>query len=597
MKDTIFGEVKGLKSAERADLEKLLQRRTRPQEIVDTELAKRAASLSSRLGSQIGLLIGRDGRIVAVIVGTKDRLYLPDLGRFRLDSARLRALRLIVLMPDSEAKLIDQPRDLSPLRPERERVKMRAGQTVQALSFPQDFIADLEKLRLDAVMLIAVKNDETPGPISLAYLELREVGRKRGGYERLVRLYFGRDLNDLEVNFEDFVIELEGQFINAASESKEHASGKAILVGAYTKSLPESQASMDELQELTRTAGVGILDIFIQRRRELDPRTVIGKGKVEELVLRSLDLGADILIFDRELSPSQLRTITNLTELKVLDRSMLILDIFAQRAKSREGRMQVELAQLRYSLPRLTEKDSGLSRLTGGIGGRGPGETKLEISRRRARDRISDLEDRIEKLAGERQLRRQRRQDRGVPVVAIVGYTNAGKSTLLNALTKSEVLAEHKLFATLDPSSRRMRFPNEKEVIFVDTVGFIRELPKELVSAFRATLEEVGEADLLLHIVDATNREMLHQIEVVTETLQSLGYGEKPKILALNKCDLLSEPEVRSLRNSLDALAVSASTRLGFKELIGTIQAALIDTFQGQDPGGFLEYPSFPDHS
>jgi GTP-binding protein HflX len=600
MKEIITGEIKGLKPGEKAELERIAQRRSRPQDLIDPELVRRSAQLCDRLGAQLGLLIGRDGRVVSVVVGTKDRLYLPDLGRFRLDSARLRALRLVVFIPDVKPRLQELPRELTPLRPERERAKMRAGQTVSAFPFPQDFIADLEKLRLDAVMLVGVFAEGRPGPISLAYLELRELSR--GGYERKVRFHFGRDLSDLEVNFQDFVVELEGQFVSAAPVSNEVSSGKALLVGAYTGPLAEAQASMDELQELARTAGVGILDVVIQRRKTLDPRTVIGKGKLEDLVLRSLDLGADLLIFDRELSPSQLRTITNLTELKVLDRSMLILDIFAQRAKSREGRLQVELAQLKYSLPRLTEKDSGLSRLTGGIGGRGPGETKLEISRRRVRDRIADLESKIEKVADERQLRRSRRQSRGVPVVAIVGYTNAGKSTLLNTVTKSDVLSEHKLFATLDPSSRRMRFPNEKKVVFVDTVGFIRELPKELLNAFRATLEEVGEADLLLHIVDATSRELVNQIQVVNETLSGLGFGEKPKILVLNKCDLLSAPEIGSLVNLVSSefsafekvLHVSAVSRDGIEEMLLEVQERLMEYFTGQDPGRFLEIGSAP---
>lgn len=600
MKELITGEIKGLKPAEKAELDRISQRRSRAQDLIDPDLARRASALCARLGSQLGLLIGRDGRIVSVVVGTKDRLYLPDLGRFRLDSARLRALRLVVFIPEVEPRLAELPRDITPLRPERERVRMRAGQTVLAFPFPQDFIADLEKLRLDAVMLVGVVAEGRPGPISLAYLELRELSR--GGYERKVRFHFGRDLADVEVNFEDFVVNLEGQFVSAAPTATEVKSGKALLVGAYTGSLAQAQASMDELQELARTAGVGILDVVIQRRRTLDPRTVIGKGKLEELVLHSLDLGADLLLFDRELSPSQLRTITNLTELKVLDRSMLILDIFAQRAKSREGRLQVELAQLKYSLPRLTEKDSGLSRLTGGIGGRGPGETKLEIGRRRVRDRIADLESKIEKVADERQLRRSRRQARGVPVVAIVGYTNAGKSTLLNTLTKSDVLSEHKLFATLDPSSRRMRFPNEREVVFVDTVGFIRELPKELLNAFRATLEEVGEADLLLHIVDATSRELLPQIRVVNETLAGLGFAEKSKILVLNKCDLLSVPEAGSLVNAVavefpefkQVLRVSAVSREGIEKMLLVIQEKLIESFTGQDPGRFLELTSTP---
>ncbi|MBP9838578.1 MAG: GTPase HflX, partial [Proteobacteria bacterium] len=315
-------------------------------------------------------------------------------------------------------------------------------------------------------------------------------------------------------------------------------------------------------------------------------------GKIEELVLHCLDLGAELVIFDRELSPGQLRSVTNLTELKVLDRSMLILDIFAQRAKSSDGRLQVELAQLKYSLPRLTETDTGLSRLTGGIGGRGPGETKLEISRRRARDRVNDLEKRIQNISKQRDLRRERRQERGVPVVAIVGYTNAGKSTLLNALTKGEVLVENKLFATLDTSSRRMRFPNEKEVIFTDTVGFIRELPQELLAAFKATLEEVGEADVLIHLVDASNDEFKKQIDVVNATLDNLHFTDKPRLLVFNKTDLLSEIEVKGLAHGFECLMISAEKRIGFEPLIKRVQELLQETFKGQDPGRFTEIES-----
>lgn len=315
---------------------------------------------------------------------------------------------------------------------------------------------------------------------------------------------------------------------------------------------------------------------------------MVGKGKLESIVLEALDLGVDLIIFDKELSPGQLRSITNSTELRVLDRSMLILDIFAQRAVSSEGRLQVELAQLRYSLPRLTETDTGLSRLTGGIGGRGPGETKLEIGRRRARKRITDLEKKISKVTAQRDLRRERRRERGVPVVALVGYTNAGKSTLLNCLTSSKVVAEDKLFATLDPTTRRMRFPDEREVVFVDTVGFIRELPKELVSAFRATLEEIGEADLLIHVVDSTNPECEKQITVVRETLAGLGYGSHPEILVFNKVDRLSVLERESFKKHFDSLAISAINREGMEKLITAVQKNLAENFKGLDPGSFV---------
>jgi GTP-binding protein HflX len=256
-----------------------------------------------------------------------------------------------------------------------------------------------------------------------------------------------------------------------------------------------------------------------------------------------MQLGAEVVIFDPDLTPGQARAISDFTELKVIDRTMLILDIFAQRAQSRDGKLQVELAQLRYTLPRLVEKNTMMSRLTGGIGGRGPGETKLEISRRRARERIQHLEEQIEKLADRRRLRREQRTRKDVPIVSIVGYTNAGKSTLLNALTQSEVLVEDKLFATLDPTSRRLRFPKEREVVLTDTVGFIRDLPKDLARAFRATLEELEESDLLLHVVDASDEAREQQIESVERILGELGLAEKARVLVFNKIDKVGPGE------------------------------------------------------
>lgn len=583
----VVGNIKSLGASERHALERLAAKRIHGGEVIPLELARKIAKLAGSLALQLGLLVGRDGTIEYVIAGTKDRIYLPDLGRFRLDPGRLRRLRLIVFSPFGGWVLMPQRVDslafLGESQARRNRRTAESG-TRNIPRIPNDLVTDLEKLRLDAVFFIGVSADSQPGPFTLAYLA-PDAGSLRPG----VSLVGGENIGDLQIDFPAFLSDLEGLLEKARPKVYETGKDKAILVGASTGSAKEAESSMLELEELARTAGIEILDSIIQRRKSLDPKTVIGKGKVEELVLHCLDLGAEIVVFDRELSPGQLRSITNLTELKVIDRSMLILDIFAQRARSSEGRLQVELAQLRYSLPRLTESDSGLSRLTGGIGGRGPGETKLEIGRRRARDRIADLEKRIDQVAAQRGLRRERRQVRGVPVIAIVGYTNAGKSTLLNALTKGNVFVENKLFATLDPASRRMRFPNEHEVIFVDTVGFIRELPKELVQAFRATLEEVGNADLLLHVVDAGDAAMRQQMEIVQTTLADLGFGERPRILVLNKADLLSEVERNMLVNSTGGIAVSAVTRDGLTRLVHSCQDLLLETFQGQDPGRFTE--------
>jgi GTP-binding protein HflX len=298
----------------------------------------------------------------------------------------------------------------------------------------------------------------------------------------------------------------------------------------------------------------------------------MGEGKIKEVVIQALQLGATLLIFDQDLSPAQVRSISELTDLKVIDRSQLILDIFARRAHTLDGKVQVELAQLKYILPRLMGKGTAMSRLMGGIGGRGPGETKLETDRRRLRDRISRLEKQLEALARGRMQRRQKRIRAGVPIVSIVGYTNAGKSTLLNALTQSEVFTEDLLFATLDTSTRRLRFPMEREVIITDTVGFIRHLPKSLLGAFKATLEELEDADLLLHVIDLGNPRFEEHIRAVERILQDLELDRIPRLRVFNKVDLLPEEEIVPLCRRFDAIPVSARNRRTFEPLLAELE-------------------------
>jgi GTP-binding protein HflX len=318
-----------------------------------------------------------------------------------------------------------------------------------------------------------------------------------------------------------------------------------------------------------------VLDAVLQKRTRLDGRTCVGKGKLQELIIRSMHLGAEALIFDRELSPSQLRNIAVRTDLKVLDRTQLILDIFAQHATSGEGKLQVELAQLRYRMPRLAAMSTAMSRLTGGIGGRGPGETKLEINRRRAQERLTRLERQLKKLAGNRRVRRGKRQRARLPIVAIVGYTNAGKSTLLNRLTCSDVLVQDALFATLDPTTRRYRFPEEREIIVSDTVGFIEDLPKTLVAAFKSTLEELLEADLLLHVVDASDDEVRAHLRSVKTILGDLGVEKTPVLMVWNKGDIADHEAVRELREEYGGFVVSALTGAGLDGLLGRVEHAL----------------------
>jgi GTP-binding protein HflX len=375
--------------------------------------------------------------------------------------------------------------------------------------------------------------------------------------------------SQLDVDFLSLIESLEQEMArNRRASRQDGVRDRAILVSVTTGSNFDAEESMAELNELAGSAGIVVQDKVIQRRQAIDPRTVLGRGKLDELLIRSLQLGADLLVFDRELTPAQVRSLSEATDLKIIDRSQLILDIFAQRAQSSEGKIQVELAQLKYLLPRLIAgQDSAFSRLAGGIGGRGPGETKLEMDRRRVRDRINRLEKEIEAQRLRRQERRKVRTRNQLPIVSIVGYTNAGKSTLLNALTNSEVRAEQRMFATLDPTSRRLRLPREQEIIINDTVGFIRDLPPGLLSAFRATLEEIGDSTLLIHLVDISNPRWSQQIESVQKILEELKFAQIPSILVLNKADLVDNEMLTAVARQLsqngarEVVTISATDR------------------------------------
>jgi GTP-binding protein HflX len=370
---------------------------------------------------------------------------------------------------------------------------------------------------------------------------------------------------------------LEAEFARTASRlsSTARATDRALLVHVAIGRHDDTDARIAELRELCGTAGVDVLDVIEQRRPQADPKFLVGRGKLEEILLRAMQLGAETVVFDPDLTPGQARAISDFTDLKIIDRTMLILDIFAQHARSRDGKLQVELAQLEYALPRLIEKNTMMSRLTGGIGGRGPGETKLEINRRRARDRIALLEKKLRGIQKTRQLRRKQRGVRGVPIVAIVGYTNAGKSTLLNSLTQGDAVVADQLFATLDPISRRLRFPRDREIVLTDTVGFIRDLPANLVTAFRATLEELADADLLVHVVDASDDGHEEHIAAVTQILADLDVAETPRLIVFNKADLLDAAEARRRARCHDALAVSALSRSTFAPMLDAIEREL----------------------
>ncbi len=429
---------------------------------------------------------------------------------------------------------------------------------------------DLALLNLD--LMAAVTVDEHGRPHSIHAAHLLPEGVNGANWEILPPL----GLSQLDIDCEGLIRSLESEFARKAGAEKVRSTWqRAVLIGVTTAPKRVAEDSMAELRELAESSRIAVVDTVIQHRRTVDPRFLMGQGKLSELVILALQKGADLLIFDQELNPSQVRSITDLTALKVIDRTQLILDIFAQRARSREGKIQVELAQLKYLLPRLTGKGTAMSRLTGGIGGRGPGETKLEVDRRRVRDRIAQLEKSLASIQKQRAQRRAKRNKKGLPVLSIVGYTNAGKSTLLNSLTRSSVLAESRLFATLDPTSRKKRLPKEAEVIITDTVGFIRELPEELITAFRATLEELEDADLLIHVIDISNPRFDYQIHSVERILENLHLDGIRVLRVLNKQDLVDPITVRKLARQWDGIPVSANDEQTLTPLLDRIELAV----------------------
>ncbi len=526
----------GLKSSYLNSLERIYRRKI-PHELITHELARYLTELSAEINRQIGVLINRAGKVTHVIVGDAKGIFIPGLEDYPLGRKALRGIRLVHTHLDEEA-------------------------------LNQDDLTDLSLLRLDLLAAIGVRNG-LPGNIFTAHL--MPTGTKPFEIMREQNFY------TFDFDFPSFIRSLEDEMERHRVFSPDEKRERAILVSVSKSSRYEQEDSIEELRELARSSDVLVLDTVIQRPKDINPRYLMGEGKLKELIINALNKGATLLIFDQELSPSQVKAVGELTELKVIDRSQLILDIFARRAHSRDGKVQVELAQLKYRLPRLTGKGTAMSRLMGGIGGRGPGEMKLEIDRRRVRDRISLLEKELKSLVEARKQRKHRRVEAGIPIVSIVGYTNAGKSTLLNSITKSYVFVEDKLFATLDTASRRLRLPRERDVVVTDTVGFIRDLPKDLMAAFRATLEELEDADLLLHLVDASNPRYERHIESVENVLRDLQLYEKPRLIVFNKTDKISNEEAQNLAVRYNAVTISALDTSTFGPLLKALEEYVWD--------------------
>ncbi|MCR5566356.1 MAG: GTPase HflX [Clostridiales bacterium] len=519
----VQGNISGVRDATLAQLDSLYSYELEEGEFLPRGLMKVLAEISCALNREIAVYITRDGEIVNVAVGTDCDVELTDF-RLRRNASRLSCVRCVHTHPDGDGRLSDV--DLSALK----------------------------IFRYDAMTAVGVKGG---GPVSVQTAFLGENAETLiAPAVRWYRLPEAEWLAQIEES--DRLVGRE------ATAEMEDGREKAVLMGI------ESEESLEELTRLAETAGAEVVGSFLQRRDKPDTAMYIGKGRAEELARECQALEADLCIFDEELTGIQVRNLEETLRVKVIDRTALILDIFARRASSAEGKLQVELAQLQYRSARLIGQGLVLSRLAGGIGTRGPGESKLEMNRRRIRERMTELRRRLDELEKQRSLRRKSRERNEIPVVALVGYTNAGKSTLLNALTGSDVYVQDQLFATLDAVSRRMVTPENTEYLLTDTVGFIRKLPHTLVSAFRSTLEEAALADVLVIVSDGSSREMFRQHDTVEEVLAELGATEQKRIEVINKCDEGDPDPVFP-----GAVMISAKTGEGLEELKAKIAEVL----------------------
>ena len=517
-------------------LNRLTTRRFPATDVYTIDQARELSLLSRALGRQLGMLIDRKGRVDMVLVGEAGGILIPELPRARSGADRLRGLRLLHthLTPDG---------------------------------LSQEDLMDLLFLRLDAIIVLTVNPDGDPVQWQEAHLLPTPVAGQPYRVEQL------RPWDQTSAHFAATAEALEEELARRSDDTREASDApRALLVSVAAQPRIIQERNLDELAELARTAGLAVAGRMVQRVAQVNPKFILGKGKMAELEVLALEGRAGTLVFDGELSPAQLHNLADITERKVLDRTQLILDIFAQHAVTRAGKLQVELAQLRYTQPRLTGKNRAMDRLMGGIGGRGPGETKLETDRRRSRERMARLRKELDQLRRQRAFTRSRRARRGIPMAALVGYTNAGKSTLLNNLTRSEVLAENKLFATLDTTVRKVVIEN-LPFLLADTVGFIRKLPTDLVDSFKSTLDEVREADLLVHVVDISHPDFEEQIEVVNTTLKELGASDKPMMMIFNKIDNYSWVEKEE-----DDLTPATRENITLDELRRTWMAKLGDS-------------------
>jgi len=551
--ETLYGNLKGLKPSQLKQLQRLYQQRQPRDRATTPEFAQRLAAISTDINQPVCAYINRRGQVIRVGVGTPQDTQIPPLELPRYSAKRLSGIRCITTTLKSEP----------PKTP---------SLTAMVLQ------------RLDALVTLTLTGEGfqrrgggATGYVASVYLAHlapeSNPNRENGLYWHISQplsldLLTKQDFLDLVEGLEE---EFEREYVTQQVDSSHQ---RVIVVGLMTVELSKQEFE-DGIAEVTRlvdTAGGEVLQVITQRRKQPHPQTVIGSGKVQEIAIAVQTVGASLVVFDQDLTPAQVRNLEQQIGVRVIDRTELILDIFAQRARSRAGKLQVELAQLEYLMPRLIGGGEAMSRLGGGIGTRGPGETKLETERRRIQKRVSRLQQDVDQLQSHRARMRQQRQKQDVPTVAVVGYTNAGKSTLLNNLTNADIYAENQLFATLDPTTRRLMVPSQdgelQTILLTDTVGFIRELPPSLIDAFRATLEEVSEADAMLHVVDLSHRAWQSQIQSVNKILDEMPVQPPKPVIVFNKIDQVASETLTEAKDQFpNAVFISAQKRLGLETL------------------------------
>ena len=552
--ERIYGNTSGLTGNDRKNILRIYKRKVPRARLATPELVRLLSSLSREFKRTITVIADRKGKITFVFMGEPRNFPFEKLlGRRRRAKYRLRGVRAL-----------------------RTDLKGRGLRDSDLITLANE--------RLDTVASVSVGDDGSAGRFEYANLVPQD-GENRSKWE----IHGFSDMGRVDVDFEREVNETEQRLRRAFLQNggKENGEG-AILVGFGTKSRHLAERSLEELDSLALSAEKVVLDKTVQIRRNSDPRYLVGRGKLGDIALHAKHLGADTIIFDTELTPAQAGAIGRESGLDIMDRSQLIIQIFARHAKTNEGKIQARLAELRYNLPRLKGKGEAFSQLGGGIGTRGPGEKKLEQERRNVRKQIKQLEKQIDGLCRRRESTRKNRKTSGIPTLSFVGYTNVGKSTLFNRLTKSAVVARDKLFSTLNPTTRKIMLPGGKNVLMTDTVGFISKLPGELINAFRATLEEIGEADLLVHVADSSDPEVEQRIESVNGIMKSMECDDIPTVLVFNKADKTDAPTLEALRAAFpETPVVSAKNAGNFRELLLYIEKSV----EGLDAGGKVVGP------